>query len=805
MKNRILYALRSIKRNKLNVAITTIGLSMAFASVLIIFLFLGQEHSYNNFHQNADRIYRINYTITLKDGTKGSDDLIKPDLAKDLEEKVPQIEHSTPFRMGYMAQLDLKEKNLKVKLGIAKQKFFDMFSFKLLKGNRDDLLVDPTNIVITKSLAQKITGTDSPDYDKLIGQGLEFTFIKGVSFTITGILDDVPKNSTLDFEAIIPFEHENAFWQSNNGLGNSILFYELKEGVAPEQANNQVYAEVKEFYQKDIEKAQKDNFLSSSSDCFQPYALPLKSLYLDKTIDGVAYQLTGNKTQLKILTIVALLILFIAFSNYIILTIGQFFKKAGEVSIRKSMGGKNIDIFKMFLSENSITILISYIAGGMLGYSLIPLFNDISESQIYFNLINIPSLAAFSALSVILLIALTSLIPVFIFRKVKPTLLSTKKLFAGKKSGASQVFVGLQYTLTIVLIIATIAITKQTNFLKNKSLGFSDKNIISLDVRYLSQSKSAVLRDMIKNQVGVINTSLTNRDFFDGYSSRSFEVSSSEVLNTYIFKADNYFIPTLNLKLIEGRNFAESNVDSTDKSIVVNEEFVKKMKLNGSPIGSIVSSGNDKFNIIGVVNNYQFLTSREKIEPMILYSNTNIGNGYSSILIKYNPQDLSNVISAIKNGWKQMDTKETLNYTFWDKELENRYKAEERLSKTILYASIIAIIILSLGLFGLTVLISVQRTNEIGIRKVNGAKIGQVIMMLNSNYLKWVFFAFIVACPLGWYLMNKWLENFAYKTTLNWWIFALAGLLALGIALLTVSWQSWKAATRNPVEALRYE
>ena len=805
MRNRIQYALRNIMRNKLNVAITTIGLAMALASVLIIFLFIGQEHSYNNFHKNADRIYRLNYTIVMKDGTKGSDDLINPDLAKDLEDKVPQIEHCAPYRVGYMAQLDLKEKNLKVNLGIASQEFFDMFSFKLLRGNRNDLLVDPTNIVITKSLAKKITGTDSPDYDQLIGQGLEFTFIKDLSFTIKGILDDVPKNSTLDFEAIIPFEYENSFWQSNNGLGNSILFYELKNDVVPEQANDLVYTVVKEFYQKDIEQAQKSNLLSSSSDCFQPYALPLKSLYLDDSLNGTAYQLTGNRTQLKILTIVALLILFIAFSNYIILTIGQFFKKAGEVSIRKSMGGKNVDIFKMFLSENSITILISYIAGGMLGYALIPIFNNISENQIYFNLINIPSLVVFSVLSVILLITLTSLIPIIIFRKVKPTLLSTKKMFAGKKAGASQVFVGLQYALTIVLIIATFAITKQTNFLKNKSLGFSDKDIISLDVRYLSQSKSTVLRDILKSQSGVINTSLTNRDFFDGYSTSSFEVSGSEVLETYIFKADNYFIPTLNLKLLEGRNFAEDNVDSTDKSIIVNEEFVKKMKFTGSPVGNIVKSGTDIFEIIGVVNNYQFLTSREQIQPMVLYANTDIGNGYSSILIKYNPQNLSDVISAIKKGWKQMDTKETLNYTFWDKELENRYKAEERLSKTILYASIIAIIILTLGLFGLTVLISAQRTNEIGIRKVNGAKIAQVVMMLNGNYLKWVFFAFLVACPLGWYLMNKWLENFAYKTDLSWWIFALAGLLALGIALLTVSWQSWRAATRNPVEALRYE
>ncbi|RKD92074.1 ABC transporter permease [Mangrovibacterium diazotrophicum] len=805
MRTRIQYALRNINRNRLNVTITTIGLSMALASTLIIFLFVGQEHSYNRFHENADRIFRLNYEITSKDGTRGSNILVKPELAKALEDRVPQIEHCTPFRMGYMAQLDLEEKNLGVKLGIANQEFFDMFSFNLLKGNRNDLLVDPTDIVITKSLAQKIAGNDSPNYDELIGQSLDFTFIKDVSFTITGILDDVPRNSTLDFEAMIPFDYEGSFWESNNGFGNSILFYELKKGVDPEQANKLIYAEVKDFYQEDIEKSQKDNFLQNSSDCFRAFALPLKSLYLDNTVDGASYQLTGSRSQLRILTIVALLILFIAFSNYIILTIGQFFKKAGEVSVRKSMGGKNIDIFKMFLTENSITILISYLVGGILGYVLIPVFNHISESQIYFNLVNIPSLVLFAILSIVLLVVLTSLIPVFIFRRVKPTLLSTKRLFAGKKAGASQVFVGLQYALTIVLIIATISINKQTNYLKNKSLGFSEKNILSVDVRYLNQSTAAVLRDMLQKETGVLNASLTNRDFFDGYSTRTFKVSGSEVLTTYVFKADHYFIPTLNLSLLAGRNFTESNVVESDKTIIVNEEFARRMKFDTSPVGRIVDDGNSKYTIIGLVNDYQFLTSREKIEPMILYARTNMGNGYSSVLVKYNPQNLDKVIAAIKAGWKKIDTKESLNYTFWDKELESRYKSEERLSKTILYASVIAIVILSLGLFGLTVLISAQRTGEIGIRKVNGARIAEVIIMLNSNYLKWVLYAFILACPIAWYLMHKWLEGFAYKTELSWWIFALAGLLALGIALLTVSWQSWRAATRNPVEALRYE
>lgn len=804
MRRNIQYTLRNIKRNKVNTVITTVGLSIALASVLIIYLFVTQEKSYNSFHENADRIFRLNYRIVLKDGTTGADHLIDPDLAKELSDKVPQIEHCTPFRIGYMAQLDLEDKNLKVKLGIAEQEFFDMFSFKLIYGDRDNLLKNPTNIAITQSLAEKLAGEYNKDIENLIGQNLKFTFIEKTLFTIVGIMEDIPKNSSIDFEAIIPYEYEGSFWQSNNGFGNSSLFFEIKEDVNPQQANVLISNTVKEYYKKNIERAQKSNFLHPSSKCFQPFMLPLKSLYLDNSVD-VSYELSGNKTQLKILTTVSILILFIAFSNYIILIIGQFFKKASEVSIRKSVGGGNIDILRLFLSENAILIVASFIMGGILSYVLIPVFNNISQSQIYFNLVNIPSLFGFSFFTIILLIALTSIIPMFIFRKVKPTLLAVRNLSAGKKVSISHLFVGLQYALAIVLIISTLVINKQTNYLKNKSLGFSAENIISIDVPYLNQSESAVLRDILKKQAGVLNTCLTNRNFFDGYSSRSFEVSNTEVMETYIFKADNYFISTLNLNLLEGRNFSESDISQNNRSIIVNEEFVSRMNFKDSPVGKTVTSGRDKFNIIGVVNDYQFLTSREKIQPMVLYSNTRIGNDYSAVLLKFNPQNLNNVISAIKQAWKEIDTKEELNYMLWDQELKSRYETEERLSKIIMYASIIAVVILSLGLFGLTVLISAQRINEIGIRKVNGAKVSEVLMLLNSDYLKWVFIALIVACPLAWHLLNKWLENFAYKTEIGWLIFAMAGAIALVIALLTVSWQSWRAARRNPVEALRYE
>jgi putative ABC transport system permease protein len=311
---------------------------------------------------------------------------------------------------------------------------------------------------------------------------------------------------------------------------------------------------------------------------------------------------------------------------------------------------------------------------------------------------------------------------------------------------------------------------------------------------------------MLKEHPGVLSATLTDRNHTSGYSTSSIDMfNSKQMIETFVFKADNHFIPTLNIDLHSGRNFTEANINPSDNSIIVNEKFVSLMDFKDNPIGKSITIDGIKTNVIGVVKDYNFLPVKEKIHPMILYSNTQLGEGYNDLLVKYNPTNLDAVISAIKKGWKEMNTNYQLTFSFWDQELEKRYQSEERLSKVITCASIIAILISSLGLFGLTILLTVRRTSEIGVRKVNGAKIIEILAMLNGIYLKWIVLAFIVACPIAWYVMDLWLENFAYKTEINWWIFALAGVIALIIALVTVSWQSFRAASRNPVEALRYE
>lgn len=274
-------------------------------------------------------------------------------------------------------------------------------------------------------------------------------------------------------------------------------------------------------------------------------------------------------------------------------------------------------------------------------------------------------------------------------------------------------------------------------------------------------------------------------------------------MDTRILNVDNNYIPTLGLKLIRGENFRESNLNS--KSVIVNEKLLADLGKKEDPIGNTIRMSGTVYQIIGVVKNFHYDSMEDEIMPLMLRPKTYNGERGNFMLLRYQPQQLASLLPFIRNTWEKIIPGKELDLNFWDEQLNNRYQSEEQWSQIIGYAAIIAIIISSLGLFGLTLLTVNTRTKEIGIRKINGAKIGEVMAMLNKDFVKWVVIAFIMATPMAYYVGRKWLQNFAYKTDLSWWIFALAGILALGIALLTVSWQSWKAATRNPVEALRYE
>ena len=800
MRYNILIAVRNIMKNKINSFITVFGLSVAFACLLLIHLYVSQELGYNSFHENKNRIFRVNYFIGHADGTKVSSIYLDPKLSEIIKNKAPQVLRSTAFRNAHNPSMKFENQNFEENIFITEQDFFKIFSFKMIIGNKDRVFENPDEIVITSGLADKFAAIDSCTKEELIGKPVFFMKTGEQPFTISGIMEDILKNSSIRFDALIPYKYEGAFNSSSNMFGNSSVFYEVDRNENIHFAEEQISNIIKEHYTNLINDQKSRNILINSREAFTPFALPITETYLSKV--NTDYELKNNKTSLYILSAIGALILIIACSNFVLLSLGQSFNKEREVGIRKTMGACKRNIFNLFFTESLIITSVSVLLGAGLCYLFFPVFNEIAQNGIYTGLINLPHVFIFVIACILLIAMSTSFFPIVKLTGIKPNQ-TIKNRDKGKKIDITGIFITIQYGLSIVLIILTIAIVRQTNYMKHKDLGFSSQNIIYLRIYQIDNSDRLALRDQLKSYPGIIDLTLTDRDFIDGRGNNRIKNNQGEYILTRILNVDKNYVSTLNLNIIQGENFTDAIQEN--QSVIVNEKLLAHLHIDDDVLGQIIQMDGKNLRISGVVKDFHFDSMKEEIEPLMLVLRTYSGDRSNFLFIKYHSDQLDKVVLFIREAWKDIAPGKELDFKFWDEQLNQRYKAEEKWSKIIGYASLVAIIISSLGLLGLTLIVVNRRVKEIGIRRINGARVSEVMIMLNTTFLKWVAISFIIACPIAWYVMLKWLQSFAYRTELSWWIYALAVIIALGIALLTVSWQSWRAATRNPVEALRYE
>jgi putative ABC transport system permease protein len=787
-------------KNKLNSFITVIGLSVASACLLLIYLYVSQEIGYNSFHENKESIFRVNYFIGHADGTKVSSIYLDPKLSEILKNKIPQVKRSTAFRNAHNPSMKFENQNFEEKTFITEQDFFKIFSFKMIIGNKDKVFENPDEIVITLSLADKFAAIDSCTKEELIGKPVFFIKTGDQPFTISGIMEDVPKNSSLQFDALIPYKYEGAFNSSSNMFGNSTIFYKVTGNENTHLAEEQINKLLKEHYTNLLDEQKNRNVLINSDEAFTAFSLPITETYLSKV--NTDYELKNNRTSLYILSIIGALILIIACINFVLLSLGQSFSKEREVGIRKAMGAGKRNIFNLFFTKSLIITSVSVLLGVELCFLFFPVFNEIAQNGIYTGLIILPHVFVFVIACVLFIVMSTSFFPIVKLTGIQPNQ-TIEKHDKGEKVNITGIFVMLQYGLSIVLIILTIAVVRQTNYMKHKDLGFSSQNILYLRVYQIDNSDKLALRDRLKNYPGITDVTLTDRDFIDGRGNNRIKNNKGEYILTRILNVDKNYVPTLNLKVIQGENFTDEIQEN--QSVIVNEKLLLRLGFDDNIVGQIIQMDGKNLRISGVVKDFHYDSMKEEIEPLMLILRTYTGDRGNFLFIKYRADQLDKVMQFILETWKDIAPGKELDFKLWDEQLNQRYKAEEKWSKIIGYASLVSIIISSLGLLGLTLLVINRRVKEIGIRKINGARISEVMVMLNTTFIRWVTISFIIACPIAWYVMHKWLENFAYKEKLSWWIFALAGIIALGTALLTVSWQSWRAATRNPVEALRYE
>lgn len=800
MKVNLNQMLRGIGRNKLNSIIMIVGLSVAFSIFLVIFSYLHQEFSYNGFYAGKEKIFRINYQLKYANGQTENAVYLDWRVAGFLTDKIPQIDAATALRTAHQPTLKFENQIFDEDLKIAQAGFFRVFDFPVITGNKKGLLSTPNEIVITEAFAKKLSAIKSCKLEDLIGQPVFSDRTGDVPFIISAILKDVPKNSSIQFSALIPFEHDAQFNQSNNLLGNATIFYRIKDGEIPVSVEKLVRETISEPYTGLIKKKIDQAVLLNSKDVFAVNSSRLDKVYLEGFSSD--NEKSNDKTNLYILLMVGLLLLVIATSNFILLSVGQSIKNAEKISIHRTMGANRVHIFMLYFTEHLTITFIALLLGMGFGYFLLPEFNRLAANELYRETINLP-LVGIAGLSGALIIALlSSILLLKTSGRHMRTMASPGKITEGKSIGVGA-FITLQYGLSLFLIILTLFVARQTNFMQSKDLGFSSENIINITTYLLKPTEKQTLKNKLLSHAGIVDLTFTNRNYISGRSSEEIQNERGEIFKTRTLLVDNNYVPTLDLKLLKGRNF--SGETDEKQSILINEKLANQLFPNENPIGQPVNMYGANYQVIGVLKDYHYDSMKEEIQPLILFPGAEPGGKGYFMLVRYHPAQLSGTLAFVKEAWKEIVPQQKLDLNFWDQQLEQRYGAEERWSKIIGSAALIAIILSSLGLFSLTVLIINKRTKEIGIRKVNGAKVSEILAMLNSDFIKWVALSFAIATPIAWYIMNRWLESFAYRTTLSWWIFALSGVLALGIALLTVSWQSWKAATRNPVDALRNE
>jgi putative ABC transport system permease protein len=796
LKN-IRLAFRNILKNKGVSSINILGLALGMMAVLLIFQYTGFEKSYDKNLDNHDQIYRLvfyRYYQTGLDKSVGNNYFV----GQIASEQIPEIENFC--RLKKLTQfiqagdeIYKEERTL-----FADSSFFDIFSHPVIAGKKSGFLRSPDVAVITESTAHKYFGNDNP-----IGKTIYGVNPGKKPLLVQGVIKDVPGNSHLKFDIVISLTTViNASYCYN--CNNTNTYFLLRKGSDPERIAGE------------ITNLAKANFTSRKVDINFPiefHLQPVTDIHLHSNY-RFEHELNGNIKYVTILSVIALLILLSAGLNYFNLFASITGKRINSIGIRIINGASGRDIISEFTTEAVLIGIISLIFSFILLFLLYPLFRNFLNLD--FTLASVIQYKAWlfpSMLLILLSLFVGWLLGIKILNAAPVALIRKDQVIVGKRNNKRFLLVG-QFVISIVLIASTIGAIKQISFMQKDALtmNINQTLVVRRPAAREFNSSQAAFQQSLLNLPGIteITFSTISPGEKNDWVKGGISIKGNSKLDIQIFQADvapNFF-QFFNVRLLAGRHFFsdENNWIGGQKHLILNKEAAVAMGEEDykNVIGKTLYDSDNKEDIgevVGVVDGYFQNSLDQEIKPTIF----NCDQGGYDIFMKIQSKNIPGVISKVTSEYKKYFKDQYFEYYFLDDFFNAQYKSHIQLFRCYLLFSIMAIIITSLSLFGLVLMASVSRTKEIGIRKVNGAKVTELLAMLNIDYVRWVTIAFIIATPVAWYVMHIWLKNFAYKTTISWWIFGLSGILALGIALLTVSWQSWRAATRNPVEALRYE
>ncbi|MGD8777489.1 MAG: ABC transporter permease [Ignavibacteria bacterium] len=779
---------RSLKRTAWYSSLNIAGLAIGMACSILIILWIQTELSYDKFHRNIDNLYRA-YQIQEYSGTQTlkTDNLPGP-LASALKDEFPEVENAARFIRVSGKPLKYSDKFFNEMVYFTDTEFFQIFDFPLKKGDKETVLSKPFSIVITEKIAEKYFDDENP-------LGKILTIDHKYDFTVTGIINEIPLNSHLrGIDILVPFSNtkeimDNTF--ESWGYNWPRTYIQLKEGTKADDFENKI-----------------NGFLKKHPNT-------TASLFIQPVSKIRLYTLTGEDgfiTYIYIVSVIGIAVLLIACINFINLSTARSKLRSREVGLRKVTGAQRVSLIFQFLGESVLLTLIALFVAVIIIFLSLPsinnLLNELTGTTIIFDLFG-NRLLILALISITIITGIISgLYPAVYLSSFQPVQILRKDYRVSNKSLFRDLLVVVQFACSIILIITSLIISSQLEYLSNSELGYNHKNLVYVPFGGESRNKYETIKNELLKSPDILDVTATSRvPLSGGDSSWGFEWEGKDpelkvLINTV--DADPNYIEAMGMQIVEGNKINKSYLpdDPGPYDVLMNENAIKRMDLE-SPVGKFITYGSSwKGRIVGIVKDFHFSSFYQDIEPMLISADLQ----YTKFLLaRLNERNIPDALNYLEETWYKINPSTPFTYTFLDKSIEEWYQTEKSISKLLKYFTAIAIFIACLGLLGLSSFTAERHTKEIGIRKVLGSSVASIVLLLTKEFSKWVVLSNIMAWPIAYYLSNQWLESFVYRIDIQYWTFLISGLAALVIALVTVSFHTIKAAVANPINSIKYE
>ena len=804
LSNYFKVALRYLMRNKGYSIINILGLAIGITCCVLVMLFVRSEWSYDRFHSKADRIYRV-WLQEDYEGHAFTNTLTPIPLGPTLQSNIPDIESSCRVNL-FNTLVQYGGNRFNEAISMVDSNFFQLFDFGLVEGSRQNTFPNSRSLVVSEELAKKYFGKEEP-----IGKNLELQLgTEKVLFTVTAVCKKTPHESSIQFDMLIPHSNDHLLYNERQRLRGWTQVWEetyvlVRDGIDQKTAEQKFPALVKKIAGENYKENQ-----------YNLHLQPITDIHLNKKLPA-GNSPVSDPAYSYILATIGILILLIACINFVTLSVGRSATRAMEVGVRKVLGAERAQLIRQFWGEALFMVVISLLIG--IGFSslLLEPFNQIANKDLTL------AFDGFTVLFIIGLLAtvaiMSGIYPAIVLSAFAPIKVLKSKLQSGSAIGLFRKgLIAGQFVASIMMIIGTLVIGHQLNFLRTKNLGYNKEHIVVIPTNK-SRAEGIPLAERFKGELDknsqVLSTAVSLFSFAEpGWINLGYEDDKKVYRNFRMNAIDADFVKTMNLEIIKGRNFSPGNPADVTGSMIVNEALAKEYGWD-DPIGKRLP-GRYEHQVIGVVKDFHFESLHNLIQPLMLVMKPDsVFRRSSDVSFGFAPQPRVNVrlkagnlkdqMAIIQRAWKTVAGDQDLEYRFLDESIDSMYREEQRLGSVVRYASMLSIFIACMGLFGLATLVVARRTKEIGIRKVLGADVKGLVGLLSKDFLVLVIIASVIAFPISWWALNRWLEDFAYRISIEWWVFMAASSVALLIAMVTVSFQAIKAAIANPVNSLRTE